>query len=248
MAQPFAPPRIQAPLPNERPSLNQAANESVPFGQMGPLNFNNSGSSPTNGVLQGHQRQTHNSNSFTNYHHPSDASNRTLSSFSSSPNTTTGLFDTSAFDPSNVNQQPLPADFRSLPLWNPAFDFTTAAPSSTVPALERFDASMAPPFASLALQTSDTTNISSNGLDVSGNDPASSATPFASALASPSNVPWTDYLYPPSADIGGGEDFGLTAEQHVELMDSLSGPGMGMMQGILDATNRVFYPPNRQPL
>jgi hypothetical protein len=35
----------------------------------------------------------------------------------------------------------------------------------------------------------------------------------------------------------------------VELMESLAGPGaMGAVQGILDATNRVFYPPGRQPM
>lgn len=255
MAQPFAVPKIQDPIPDERPSYNQATNDTTPFGQLMPLNFPNPGISPTNGVLQDHQRQSQSSNSFSSYHHDSDVSSHTLPSFSSTSNSATGLFDATPFDTSAVNQQPLPANFRSLGLWNPDFDFTTTAPAATVPALERFDSTVAPPFASLIIppNNSTTTNVaaapgSNDGLELIGDTSSSPAF----ATMSPSNVPWADYLYPPAANITSGHDgeidFGLTREQQEELMDSLSGPGIDMMQGILDATNRVFYPPNRQPL
>ena len=125
------------------------------------------------------------------------------------------------FDISQAQQQQLlPSSFASLDMWNPAFDFTSAGPPATTPALERY-------------------------VDATAGAPPSGFEPFAS----PSQVPWTDYLYPPSADMAEQADFGLTQEEQVELMESLAGPGaMGAVQGILDATNRVFYPPGRQPM
>jgi hypothetical protein len=116
-------------------------------------------------------------------------------------------------------QVPLPSTFTDLVSWNPDFDFSTAAPTISVPALSPYD-------------PTPTTGSGINGS-------------FMNPLASPSNVPWTDYLYPPSYEIDRSSS-GLNEQQQVQLMESLQSTGVGMIEHIIDATNAVFYPPNRQ--
>lgn len=218
--QPFPPPSLTASAHNPP--------DNIPFGQMS-VNFTPSPSTSPNA-----QRQSQNSGSSFSprFHQPSDASSQNIGSFST-PSDASNLFATSSpFDQAGP-QLSLPATYPQLNIWNPNFDFTTAAPAANVPALERYDQSV-PPFSSEPGSSSDHLDVTSN-------------TGGAFVPLTPSNVPWTDYLYPPSAGVTE-MDFGLTQEQQVELMDSLNGPAMDRIQGILNATNRVFYPPGRQPM
>jgi hypothetical protein len=61
---------------------------------------------------------------------------------------------------------------------------------------------------------------------------------------SPSNVPYSDYLYPPSWDMK--TEIGLNQAQQVELMQTLESTATGVIEHMIDATNAVFYPPNRR--
>lgn len=117
-----------------------------------------------------------------------------------------------------LNQVALPSTFPDLVTWNPEFDFTTVAPSFSVPALSPYE-------------TGPATAFSTNG--------------SFPELASPSHVPWTDYLYPPSYEIDRSSS-GLNEQEQCQLMESLQTTGVGMIQHMIDATNAVFYPRNGQ--
>jgi hypothetical protein len=249
MSQPFAPPALQASdTSGTATSENSNMFTPAPFSQIGPLGFVSPGTSPQS-IISNQQPRTSAGSTTTTfskpYHTSSDAPSRSLGDFSNPathPGFTPNLFGTSAngssFDGLPTSPQfPLPANFTNLDLWNPDFDLTTAAPAATIPALERYDSSVPPPFSTNSIAGPSASDV----LELNG------GTQSFAAL-SPSNIPWTDYLYPPSAEMTNGEDFGLTQEQQVELMSDLRGPGMGTIQGILDATNRVFYPPGRQPM
>jgi hypothetical protein len=62
---------------------------------------------------------------------------------------------------------------------------------------------------------------------------------------SPNNVPYSDYLYPPSWDMEQTA-IGLNQEQQTELMQTLEATGTPVIEHMIDATNAVFYPPNRR--
>jgi hypothetical protein len=217
----------------------------TPSGSLGynqPL-FGSPGSSVSNNGLQS-------SPSYRAYHNPSDASSHSLGGISTT-STAIPLFDPALAAFEGASQLPLPATFNNLDIWNPNFDFTTGSQVPTVPALTRFDSSTIPSFSSIPATSP------SPHLTVPKPEPLSFTTeqlnsvgiptnvPFGAV--SPSNVPWTDYLYPPSADTGPS-DLGLTEEQQHELMASLSGKGITAIQGMLDASNRLFYPAGRAPL
>jgi hypothetical protein len=61
---------------------------------------------------------------------------------------------------------------------------------------------------------------------------------------SPLNVPYSDYLYAPSWDMK--TEIGLNQAQQVELMQTLESTATGVIEHMIDATNAVFYPPNRR--
>jgi hypothetical protein len=237
------PPHQQSPNPGslgvER-GFNSSASGSIGFGQS---LFGSPGSPPSNNGLQS-------SPSYSGFHHPSDASNNSLGGVSNSTSAATPLFDPalSAFEA--ASQLPLPSTFNNLDIWNPNFDFTSGAPMPTVPALARFDSNIssfspgppASPSPHLTISKPAPLSFSTEQLNNVG---IPTNIPFGAV--SPSNVPWTDYLYPPSADTGPS-DLGLTEEQQQELMDSLSGKGLTAIQGMLDASNRLFYPAGRAPM
>jgi hypothetical protein len=125
---------------------------------------------------------------------------------------------TSHYEYNPQPQVPLPSTFGDLVSWNPDFDFTSAGPTISVPAMSPYD-------------PAPHTGANANGSFFE--------------LASPSNVPWTDYLYPPSYEIDRSSS-GLNEQQQSQLMESLQSTGVGMIEHIIDATNAVFYPPNRQ--
>ncbi|KAF2672192.1 hypothetical protein BT63DRAFT_191025 [Microthyrium microscopicum] len=194
------------PDPFPLPSLNRASAPEAsrshlspsPFGQMGPLSFSGQPS-----VSQ------HNGFASQDSSRPSSY----LSTILGDPDASLQQYDA-------VSQIPLPATYNDMVSWNPDFDFSTSAPSTTVPALSPYEP--APPL----------------GADMNGNAPMFD-------MSSPSNVPWTDYLYPPSYE-GIERSAGLNQQQQMELMKSLQTTGIGRIQHTIDATNAVFNPPSRQ--
>jgi len=107
---------------------------------------------------------------------------------------------------------PLPSSFGEFN-WNPRFDLSQGTSPLNMPALSPFDQPTSDPM---------------TGLDV------------------PSNVPvqYSDYLYPPSWDMDRTTTgmTGLNQQQHSELMQTLQTDGTGVLQNMINATNRVLYP------
>jgi len=195
MAQPFS---IPGPSRSSAPEASTQLQPNSPFGPMGSLSFSGASSGPSSSTFP-----------------PDDAKSSNFME--------TVLSDPSTMQQYNTGSQiPLPSTFGGLVSWNPEFDFSTAAPAVTIPAMSPFEPP--PPL---------------------GGDMTGSAAGSAFNIGSPSNVPWTDYLYPPSYDLDR-QSSGLNYQQQLELMEDLKTTGINMIEHTIDATNAVFYPQNRQ--
>jgi hypothetical protein len=100
-------------------------------------------------------------------------------------------------------------------------------------------------FQDLAVNWNGTFNLSSS--QNAPNIPALS--PFDPPLFSMdplhSNVPLSDYLYPPSWNLDASRGAGLTHQQQSELMHTLQEEGPSQINPMIQASNAVFYPHGR---
>jgi hypothetical protein len=176
----------------------------------------------------------------------SNQSNSARSSMEYNPQSTTGAPNSSHSNnqplfsqPQQHQQIPLPATYNDLVSWNPAFDFTSSSHQPNIPAMAPYDT--APPVGSdLHL---DTAAVGSAFNMEHGQQQQRQGDGFAQ---------WADYYFqPPQPVLPTGQErnafgFGLTQEDQMELMESLNTSGIGGIQNIVDATNRVFYPSQQQ--
>jgi hypothetical protein len=219
-AQPLAP----APPREQAPPLSSSLGADVkpPFGEIGPLSFSSDAQAPSGvqqsaNVTQGPRSASQQLGTFT-FPQPraSPQANGTFNAGPAGPQQ--AARQQAYFDHAYnpVSQIPLPATFPELVSWSPAFDFTSGSPPVNIPALSPYDPSS---------QQSDGGAFGSN--------------------AYPSNIPYSDYLYPPSWDMDRA-GMGLNHQQQSELMESLQSTGTPVIERMITATNAVFYPSDRQ--